>query len=388
MSHHYSHITSAIKILKTAKQGEPLAHHLKKIFAADKKFGSKDRKSISSLCYNFYRMGNIFKAKTIDEQIIIAHFLCSDKPNTLLHTVAPHYNEKTALTVLEKFAFLNINPKDIFPFLNEIGEGVDKEKFPLSFLKQPLFYIRLRPTQAEIVKAKLLKAGIDFTLISNTCIAMPAATKIENILAINKEVVVQDYNSQAVFNNIDQYIVAEKKIIELWDCCAASGGKSILLYDIFKDRLSLNVSDVRAFMLNNLRNRFKEVGIKKYNCFEADLINPAQTLPQKKYDIIVCDAPCTGSGTWARTPEQLAYFEEKNITNFSKMQQNIASTVIPFLKKDGIFIYITCSVFKKENEDIVHYLKEKFHLQVMQMEYYKGYEMQADTMFAAILSFN
>jgi 16S rRNA (cytosine967-C5)-methyltransferase len=115
-------------------------------------------------------------------------------------------------------------------------------------------------------------------------------------------------------------------------------------------------------------------------------MDDAKTISEKKYDIILCDAPCTGSGTWARTPEQLAFFEQKKIASFVKMQQKIASNAIQSLKANGLFFYITCSVFKKENEEVVMYLKEKFHLQVLQMEYLKGYEMQADTMFVAVLT--
>ena len=58
--------------------------------------------------------------------------------------------------------------------------------------------------------------------------------------------------------------------------------------------------------------------------------------------------------------------------------------VIPHLQKDGLFIYITCSVFKKENEDMVDYIKEKFHLQLLQMELLKGFDKKADSMFTAV----
>ena len=66
------------------------------------------------------------------------------------------------------------------------------------------------------------------------------------------------------------------------------------------------------------------------------------------------------------------------------MQQQIVSNVIPHLQKDGIFIYITCSVFKKENEEMVDYIKQKFHLQFLQMELLKGYDKKADSMFVAV----
>lgn len=61
----------------------------------------------------------------------------------------------------------------------------------------------------------------------------------------------------------------------------------------------------------------------------------------------------------------------------------IVSNAIPHLQKGGIFIYITCSVFKKENEGIVNFIKEKFHLQSLQMELLKGYDKKADSMFTA-----
>jgi 16S rRNA (cytosine967-C5)-methyltransferase len=386
LSRHHSHIASAIKIIETAIKGEPMVHHLKKSFAANKKFGSNDRKSISTLTYNFYRLGHALKNKTIKEKIIAATFLCNQTSNDLLQEFAPHFNAKIQLSVSEKLNILQIKTTDIFPFENELGKEVDTQKFVHAFTVQPLLYLRIRPGKQAQVVDKLNNAAISFKNLSNNSMVLPTASKIETVLQINKEVVVQDFNSQKVFN----YLQKEDKIIDkeiaVWDCCAASGGKSILLADILKNKINLHVSDVRAHILNNLKNRFKEAGIKKYHAFVADLISAKTDLPNKKYDIIICDAPCTGSGTWARTPEQLSSFESKNIDAFANMQKQIAAQALPYLDKGGLFFYITCSVFEKENEAVVNYLKEKFHLQVIQMEYLKGYEMQADTMFSALLS--
>ena len=66
------------------------------------------------------------------------------------------------------------------------------------------------------------------------------------------------------------------------------------------------------------------------------------------------------------------------------MQQKIIANTVPQLQQGGIFIYITCSVFKKENEDMVDFLKVKFHLQLLQMELLKGYDKKADSMFVAV----
>jgi 16S rRNA (cytosine967-C5)-methyltransferase len=387
LSRYHSYITSAIKIIETSKEGEPLAHHLKKCFAANKKFGSKDRKNISTICYNFYRIGNALKNKTIEERILASTFLCNNTNNELLGALAPDYNEQIKLTIEKKCTQLNINTKHIFPFENEVGEEIDKVAFAFSYFKQPLFFIRIRPQSMENALVKLIEEKVPFEEISTSCLALPQGTKLEELFLLNKEVVVQDRNSQQVFNYLQKPEVFLPKDPVVWDCCAASGGKSILLYDMLHGHADIHVSDVRAHMLNNLRTRFKEAGIKKYHAFTTDLMSDTKTFFEKKYDIIVCDAPCTGSGTWARTPEQLAFFYPKRIAEFVNMQKTIASTAMKSLKEKGLFFYITCSVFKKENEEVVMYLKEKFHLQLLQMEYLKGYGVQADTMFVAVLSF-
>jgi 16S rRNA (cytosine967-C5)-methyltransferase len=56
------------------------------------------------------------------------------------------------------------------------------------------------------------------------------------------------------------------------------------------------------------------------------------------------------------------------------------------LKETGKLLYVTCSVYKKENEDIIEYILHKFQLKVEKMELLKGYDKKADTLFAALLS--
>ncbi len=386
MSHFHSHITSAIKIIETAKQGEPLMHHLKRSFASNKKFGSKDRKSIASLCYNYYRLGNALKNKTIEERIIAATFVCTDTSNKFLEALAPALCEQTHLSIYEKCVLQEINPKHIFPFLEELGADIDFDNFAYSFLKQPLFFLRIRVGKKEIVYEKLKNANIVFEVIADNCIALPQTTKIDEILILNKEVVVQDYNSQGVFNYIQNENNILPKLHKVWDCCAASGGKSILIYDILKGNIDLKVSDIRPAILNNLKARFKDAGIKNYHTSLVDMSKSESISVKKKYDIIICDAPCTGSGTWARTPEQLAFFNKKSIIEFVALQKSIASNAKQQLKKGGLFFYITCSVFKKENEDVVQYLQQNKNFNLLHKEYLKGYNMQADTMFVAVFT--
>ncbi|MEJ7675641.1 MAG: methyltransferase domain-containing protein [Chitinophagaceae bacterium] len=195
----------------------------------------------------------------------------------------------------------------------------------------------------------------------------------------------QDYNSQRVGDFLTSYIIPRTSNFSVWDCCAASGGKSIMAYDI-NPNIELTVSDKRESILQNLHKRFAKAGIKKYNSFVADLASDNRQLLTQKYDLIICDAPCTGSGTWSRTPEQLFYFKKPAIEKYATLQKQIVQNVVPYLKPGGQFLYITCSVFKKENEDIVKYVEEKYDMELQRMEILKGYKIKSDTMFAALLT--
>ena len=157
-----------------------------------------------------------------------------------------------------------------------------------------------------------------------------------------------------------------------------------MLHDRFPNT-QLTVSDVRESILHNLRNRFGRAGIRGYQSFVADVASK-DFGPDKKFDVIICDAPCSGSGTWGRTPEQLRFFRKEKIEHYSSLQKAIAANAATCLKSGGAFLYITCSVFKKENEDVVETIIQQTPLQLIKQHYFGGYEEKADTLFAALFS--
>ena len=388
---YHSYLNSAKTIIDSYKGDIPFAAFLKKYFNANKKYGGKDRKQIAILCYNFYRLGKAVPQLPVEEKIIVAVFVCEEKSNEFLQFHKPEWNEIITKPLAEKIAIAEFTSEDVFPWAEELSKGIDAELFRYSFFKQPDLFLRIRPGNKEAVIKKLQDAGIEFNLPLADCLALPNSTKLDNILELDNEVVVQDYNSQQVLNFIKEQASGNKNQVSgiqlpvaVWDCCAASGGKSMLAYDILEGQVDLTVSDIRESMLSNLKQRFETAGIKNYKSFIADLTETDSRLLTPDSQLILCDAPCTGSGTWSRTPEQLYYLKRKTIDVYVAMQQQIVSNVIPQLQKDGIFIYITCSVFKNENEDMVNFIKEKFHLQLLQMELLKGYDKKADSMFTAV----
>ena len=312
------------------------------------------------------------------------------KPETI--EPKPEWKENITDPLQDKLQLIGypFSIENIFPWQDELSEGIDASVFALSHLTQPDLFLRIRPGYKQQVIQKFQTKDLYYTEPIDNCIALPNNTKIDELMLINKEVVVQDYSSQRIaeFLQITKADIKNPKSeIAIWDCCAASGGKSILAYDVLGN-IDLTVSDVRSSILDNLKQRFAEAGIKKYKSYELDLTKPVpKALPLgsgEGFNLIICDVPCTGSGTWGRTPEQLHFFTSEKIIYYSNLQKKIAQNVIKRVKKDGYFLYITCSVFKKENEEVVDFILTNSGLQLVKKEILIGYNKKADTMFGAL----
>jgi len=354
--------------------------------------GSKDRKQIAHLCYCFFRCGPPHHEgpfpgtlSGIKEKIAAGLFLCSNEPNEMLSVLKPEWNEKAALPLKEKLSFINFQLSSVFPWKNELSEGIDHEKYCNSFFTQPDLFLRIRPGFEATVWNKLDTENLVTVKARNkNYVQLPNSTKIEERIQVDKEAVIQDYSSQQTGQIIRSEILNQKSEIRLWDCCAGSGGKSIMVYDM-NPNINLIVSDKRESILANLKKRFAKAGIRKYKSFVADLSTRFE-IRDLKPEIILADVPCTGSGTWGRTPEQLYYFDSRRIEEYASLQKKIVCNVIPHLCPGGLFVYITCSVFKKENEEVIQFIKQKTGLKLKRMETLQGYDKKADSMFIAILT--
>ncbi len=400
-----SYFNTSLLIIQKYLGNIPLSHFLKEYFSENKKHGSKDRKYITHLCYCYYRLGYALKELNVDDRLKVGLFLCSNQAAEWRGLFSAEWINNWYEDLQKRIQFIqSIYPafdvKDIFPWQDELSETIDATEFALSHLIQPNLFLRIRPGRLEHVKQKLSDNKIAFEQWGENCLALPNTTKIDSLLDINKEAVIQDYSSQQVqefFAIIKSSILNLQSKISIWDCCAGSGGKSILAYDVFVSNIELTVTDIRSSIIQNLQKRFREAGIKNYHAFAADITSSQSSAnniltescgqhPTSNYSLIICDAPCTGSGTWSRTPEQLYFFNHNKIADHASLQKKIVSNVIPLLEQGGYFLYITCSVFKKENEEMVHFIQKKFHLQLVKMELLKGYNLKADTMFAALFT--
>ncbi|WP_179415312.1 RsmB/NOP family class I SAM-dependent RNA methyltransferase [Mucilaginibacter sp. E4BP6] len=373
------------RLLEEYQAETPLSKFLPGFYRQNKQMGSTDRKVASRLIYNYFRLGAALPNQPSEDRLIVAEFLCNTQVNSFIQHFKPEWalcigftlDEKIALV---KSAYKDFKLEDIFPWSNQISTGINKEAFLKSFFVQPDLFIHVHNGYDHLVKAELNKAEVAFKDEGNGCFALPNGTRLETIFPTQHWFEVQDYSSQQTANYFKP-----NKWDQWWDACAASGGKSLLLHELEPD-IKLVVSDIRESILANLDERFQQAGLRKYQKKLLDLTqNPDQEMHDYAFDGIILDAPCSGSGTWGRTPEMIAQFHPSKIEFFQRLQKSIASNVAKFIKPGKPIIYITCSAFKGENEDVINYLVKELGLKLEEQTVLTGYENKADTMFLARL---
>ena len=388
--HSYLHTSSSF--LKGYHGEQPMALALKTFFRSDKKYGSRDRKWISELCYARMRTFAMFNHLEPPEHILASFLLTQQEWHPVAGDIFNRSNWKVDEALItagsaEKLHWMKSNLEievsgPAFPLTDQLSSLEEENGFLNALLQQPLVWLRCREGRMEEVTGILTSQGIGFELSHEVPAAIGVHQRVqltETGIFENGLAEIQDLSSQQSLNGISP-LAGEK----WYDACAASGGKSLLLKSKAPDVL-LTVSDVRTSILDNLRLRFQRNRIEHYDSFVADL--SVSDIPERYigyFDGIIADVPCSGSGTWGRTPEQMCFFTEEKLHYYSKLQQAILRRLVPALKPGGRLVYITCSVYRKENEEQVEFLSNELGLHCTQSGLIEGYTNRADTMYSAV----
>ena len=391
-----------VQIIKQYKGEAPLSAYLKDYFKRHPRLGSRDRRSISEAVYIYYRCAAFFPAEhpipdTINEGVT----LCNSTNQFLISTLLregfgeqDHHNfacEKRGLFQESAHAF---------------SAGLSPGLWLGSMLQQPDLFLRMRADKEKIF-SRLDEALISYSILDTnvlddedkafydrkgTCAGLENSSKMSSLLP-PEAYVVQDYSSQTSMSIFTKFAADHKKQKQtssgysVWDVCAGAGGKSLFWKDRFPED-KIQATDIRKSILKNLEERFALSGVKEQLETLVLDVSQKEILEQKmrnrSFDFIICDVPCSGSGTWARTPEQFYFFKEKNLKKFEKLQFLIAFEAQRFLKENGLMAYITCSVFKAENEMVVEKLLHNTSLELLHQQLINGIPNHSDSLFIAV----
>lgn len=162
-----------------------------------------------------------------------------------------------------------------------------------------------------------------------------------------------------------QQLTDLSKPLKVLDLCAAPGGKSTHIQSLITGH-SLLVSNeiIRS------RNNILTDNIIKWGCNNVIVTGNDPSAFQKLqgyFDVMVVDAPCSGSGLFRKDEEAIDEWSLNNVQLCSRRQQRILADALPALKKNGILIYSTCSYSKEEDEVIMDWLVQEFGMENLKL---------------------
>lgn len=135
----------------------------------------------------------------------------------------------------------------------------------------------------------------------------------------------------------------------LLDCCAAPGGKSVLLSKKCKQ---VTAFELHAHRVELIRQYCQRMDVENVTEFEKDS-SVFDAVYEEKFDAVLCDAPCSGYGTISENPDIKLFRKETDFVALKKSQTDILNTVARYVKGGGALYYSTCSLFESENDKII-----------------------------------
>lgn len=148
--------------------------------------------------------------------------------------------------------------------------------------------------------------------------------------------------------------------MQVLDYCAGAGGKSLNLAATMENKGNLILSDVYPHRLQRAKERLRRAGV---SCYQLKDINKDNNWFKRQYgrfDRVLVDAPCTGTGTWRRNPDLKNRITSTDLQELIQLQKSILSHAQKLVKKRGRLIYVTCSILDEENNHQVEWFLKQY----------------------------
>lgn len=203
-------------------------------------------------------------------------------------------------------------------------------------------------SQRDEIARELVDAGLQIEpgKLLNSAFAVKGGSVIRTTAFRDGRISIQDEASQAIPFLLDVH--AGDRVLDL---CAAPGGKTPTLARAAGPRAIVLASDLHAHRLHAMRTQFARLGLGNIAFAQLDAV---EDLPfSARFDRILVDAPCSGTGTLARHPEIRWRLRPEQIGEFHGLQVKILRNATAELAPGGRLVYSTCSLEPEENEAVV-----------------------------------
>lgn len=362
-----------ISILENFEKKEgPLDAFLSDYFRKAKSIGSKDRKYIAEYIYTLIRWKGLVDyftekpltwekrvttlqsldiKKILDEKNLPSHISVSF-PKDYFDLIKKDYGEEKALEI----CFTSNTPAPTIIRAN--GLKISRDEL---FEKLKIKY--------EVAKCEESSNGIIFLKKINFF----AAEEFKQGLFE-----VQDEGSQLIAD-----LVSPQPTSLVLDYCAGSGGKTLAFACKMQNRGQIFLHDIRKNALLEAKKRLRRAGIQNSQLLFPEEID--RKLKNKKMDWILLDVPCSGSGTLRRNPDMKWKWSSDMLEELLLKQRQIFHDSTKFLKKNGLVVYSTCSIFRAENENQVDFFLKSYPFELIKIISWSPLKDRKDGFFGALL---
>lgn len=215
----------------------------------------------------------------------------------------------------------------------------------------------LKSNREKVLK-ELIKTEAEPTAIAKNGLRIPSGSGARRLPNVTADAAfqkgwfeIQDEGSQIVSD-----LVFAQPGEQVLDYCAGAGGKSLALSAAMQNKGQIHAYDVDKRRLAPIFERIKRAGTRN-----VQVHNAGSDLKEfeNKFDRVLVDAPCTGSGTWRRRPDTKWKLTPETLAARQEDQIKVLNEAMKFVKPGGFLSYVTCSIFQEENEEQIYGFGER-----------------------------
>ena len=322
-------------ILAAAREGGAAADTLiARYFAARRYAGSKDRRAVRELVYAAIRHAG--EAPPTGRAALLA--LASQDP-ALAQTFDGSAHGPAPISPDEPTASPGVAPSWLIDQL--LASGLAPDDLPALIDRAPLdIRVNTLRTSREAIAEQLDGAAEIAGLPA--ALRLPSGVNVEPLAGLAE---VQDAGSQIV-----SLAAQAGPGMAVMDLCAGGGGKTLALAAAMNNEGRILACDTDRSRLSRLAPRAERAGVANV---EVRLLNPqreAEALDDWRAtaDVVLVDAPCSGTGTWRRNPEARWRLTPARLERLIATQQHVLTVAAPLVRPGGALVYIVCSLLDAE----------------------------------------
>ena len=343
---------------------KPADKVLRSVLKRDKRWGSRDRSFIAETTYDIVRWKRLYQEiaevkPPFDRDNLFRLFVVWATLRGILLPDWKQFEGKPTRKIKGRFDALSkvrVLRESIPDWLDALGleahgkEQWTKELHELNRQAEVVLRTNTLKTSRKDLAQTLKVEDIDTKLAGETPegLILTQRSNVFTTSAFKSGLFeVQDINSQRV-----AHYAQVKPGMRVIDACAGAGGKSLHLSALMENKGQIIALDIFTNKLEELKRRARRNGAHN---IETRLIDSRKTIKklQSSADLVLIDAPCTGTGVLKRNPDAKWKLSQEFLEEVTKTQQNILFDYSAMVKPKGTLIYATCSILPQENQEQV-----------------------------------